>query len=86
MPLKYWAGTDAVVAVVGPIHGILYIVYLLTALDLARRQRFSIIQMLMMFGGGLLPFLAFYVERRVTHRIERELGQQVVPSTGVARS
>jgi integral membrane protein len=75
MPLRYWAGVHAVVAVVGPIHGVLYIVYLLVALDLARRHRFSIIQMLALVGAGLLPFLAFYVERRVTHRIERGLAR-----------
>lgn len=84
MPLRYWAHVRAVVAVVGPVHGVLYIVYLLAALDLARRHRFSIIQMLMMVGAGLLPFLAFYVERRVTDRIESRLGQQAVPSSSGA--
>src|SRR6185312_3575955 len=37
MPLQYLGHTKAVVAVVGPIHGFLYIVYLAAALDMARR-------------------------------------------------
>jgi integral membrane protein len=75
MPLKYLADFHAVVAVVGPIHGFLYIVYLVTVLDLARTRRVGILQLLAMVGAGLLPFLAFYVERRVTGRIEATLPQ-----------
>ena len=72
MPLKYAAGLDAVVAVVGPLHGVLYIIYLLAALDLARTRRFGIGRLLAMVAAGLLPFLAFYVERRITQQVERE--------------
>ena len=72
MPLKYAAGLDAVVAVVGPLHGFLYIIYLLAALDLARTRRFGIGRLLAMVAAGLLPFLAFYVERRITQQVERE--------------
>jgi len=73
MPLQYGLGTKAVVAVVGPIHGFLYIVYLAAALDLARRARFTLLQMLAMVGAGLLPFLAFFIERRVSSRVEEEI-------------
>lgn len=73
MPLQFGAGTKAVVAVVGPIHGFLYIVYLATALDLAGRARFTFLQLLAMIGAGLLPFLAFFIERRVTARVEQDI-------------
>jgi integral membrane protein len=69
MPLRYGAGVRAVVAVVGPLHGLLYIVYLVTALDLARTRRVTILQLLMMVAAGLVPFLTFYVERRITRRL-----------------
>jgi integral membrane protein len=72
MPLKYWAGVRTVVAVVGPVHGVLYLVYLVAVLDLARVRRLPVLQVLMMVGAGLLPFLAFYVERRTTRIIERD--------------
>jgi integral membrane protein len=77
IPLQYLAGTKAVVAVVGPIHGFLYIVYLVAALDMARRARFTLVQMALMIGAGLVPFLAFIVERMITRRVERAL---LVPS------
>ncbi|HWG73065.1 MAG TPA: DUF3817 domain-containing protein [Acidimicrobiales bacterium] len=77
MPLQYGAGTKAVVAVVGPVHGFLYIVYLVAALDLARRARFTILEMLAMIGAGLLPGLAFVIERRVTRRVEAKMALPV---------
>jgi integral membrane protein len=73
MPLQYAAGKPAVVAIVGPIHGFLYIVYLVAALDLARRARFTLWQMVGMVAAGFLPFLAFYVEHLVTKRVRSEL-------------
>jgi integral membrane protein len=72
IPLQYGASKPGVVMVVGPIHGALYIVYLLAAIDLARRGRFTLLQMAAMIGAGFLPFLAFLIERRVTRRVEQE--------------
>lgn len=82
MPLKYLAGVAAVVAVVGPVHGLLYLVYLLAVLDIARHGRFTILRVLAMVGAGLLPFLAFYIERRITKQIERELAPQAAAAVG----
>jgi integral membrane protein len=73
MPLQFAGGFDGVVAVVGPLHGFLYIIYLLAALDLARRARFTILEMLAMLGAGLLPLLAFIIERRVTRKVQARI-------------
>jgi integral membrane protein len=67
-----WPWT-AVVQIVGPIHGIFYIVYLLTCLDLAARARFRTSQLLGMVCSGLVPLLAFYMERKVTQRVMAQL-------------
>jgi integral membrane protein len=77
VPLQYAAGRSQVVAVVGPIHGFLYIIYLAMAYDLARRARFTLLQLAAMVGAGLVPFLAFVVEHRVVQRVraEQELGR-----------
>ncbi len=68
MPLQYGAGHPGLADVVAPIHGILYIVYLLAAADLWMRERgrLSGRQVLAMFCAGFLPFLAFFIERRIT--------------------
>lgn len=72
VPLQYGAGLGKVDAVVGPIHGFLYMIYLVTAFDLARRARFSLTQMVAMLAAGLLPFLAFVIERSVIRRLQEE--------------
>lgn len=69
VPLQYGAGIPQVDAVVGPVHGFLYIVYLLAAVDLARRARFTLLQMAAMIGAGFVPLLAFVIEHRVTKRL-----------------
>lgn len=84
VPLQFAAGLPKVDAIVGPIHGFLYIVYLLTAFDLARRARFTTVQMLAMLAAGLLPFLAFVIERSVVKRL-RSL-EQVDPGLSMPES
>ena len=66
IPLQFAANKPGVVSVVGPIHGFLYIVYLISAANLARNERFTLRQMLAIVGAGLIPFLAFVVERWIT--------------------
>jgi integral membrane protein len=73
VPLQYAAGLPQLDAIVGPIHGLFYIVYLIFALDLARRARFTLLEMLLMVGAGLLPILAFVIERRITRRVRTEV-------------
>ena len=84
VPLQYGAGIPQVDAIVGPIHGFLYIVYLLMAVDLARRARFTLLQMAAMIGAGFIPLLAFVIEHRVTARLRTafpELGARPAPET-----
>jgi integral membrane protein len=80
-----WPWTS-VVEIVGPLHGIFYIVYLLACLDLASRARFKTAQLLGMVCSGLLPLLAFYMERRVTERVRAQLalGEDAPPGPAAA--
>lgn len=56
---------EAIVSVVGPVHGLLYMVYLAFSFDLYRRVRWPLSRMVTMVAAGLVPFLAFVVERRI---------------------
>jgi integral membrane protein len=60
---------SSVEQVVGPIHGVLYIVYLAAALHLVIRARLGLWTLVAMVTGGWVPFAAFVVERWVTHRL-----------------
>lgn len=66
MPLKYAAGHEAVVAIVGPVHGFLFMIYLALTFDLARRLHWSFPRMVLVMAAGTIPFLSFWTERKVS--------------------
>lgn len=66
---KYGYGESAGVAIVGPIHGFLYMVYLALSVDLALKARWSIRGTILVLLSGTIPFLSFVAERIVTRRI-----------------
>ena len=63
---KYGYGRERVAEVYSPIHGYLYIGYLVTVADLARRAGWSIVRTVGVMLAGTVPVLSFVVERRVT--------------------
>jgi len=65
MPLKYLAGRPHVGDLVAPVHGFLYIVYVLATLDLAFRCRWSLLRTGLVLLAGAVPFLSFVIERKV---------------------
>jgi integral membrane protein len=58
--------------VIGPIHGILYILYLLSVVMVFVRYRLGFWTLVAMVCAGFCPFLAFIVEHRVTRRLTAE--------------
>lgn len=72
MPLRYLGGNPSVSQVVSPIHGFLYMAYLVVALDLAVRCQWPVLRTVGVLLAGTVPFLSFVVERRVTRRVRAE--------------
>jgi integral membrane protein len=66
VPLQVWGDSEAIVKIVGPLHGALYVIYVLLTLDLARRIRMNVVTMLIVMLAGTIPFLSFVAERRMT--------------------
>ena len=67
MPLKYLGHNDTVVAIIGPIHGFLFMIYLVLTFDLARRANWPFLRMILVMAAGTIPFLSFWAERKVSH-------------------
>src|SRR2546423_13114505 len=63
------AHQPAMAAIVGPIHGVLYMVYLVLAFNLAVRARRPWEYTVLVMLAGTVPFLSFVAERSVTHRV-----------------
>ena len=68
IPLQI-AGYPAVANDVGVVHGILYIIYLVCAWQLARRLRLAAKPTVIMLLAGTVPVMTFIVERWVTRRL-----------------
>ena len=81
MPLKYIADNEGPISVIGPMHGFLYMVYLLASLDLAVKSKWSIWKTLWVLLAGTLPFASFFVERRVTHQAHAQADAQAQVTT-----
>jgi integral membrane protein len=66
MPMKYLGDNDLLVAIVGPLHGFLYMVYLALAFDLAIRAKWPLTRTVLVLLAGTIPVLSFVAERKVT--------------------
>jgi integral membrane protein len=67
IPLQL-AGHPALVNVVGTVHGILYIIYLVAAALLAWKLRLRPDRTVLVLLAGTIPILTFVVERWLTRR------------------
>jgi integral membrane protein len=66
--LRYGFGEPRLSQTVSPIHGFLYMVYLVAVFDLGRRVNWSLARMGAVMLAGTVPFLSFYAERVVSRR------------------
>ncbi|MEV4756152.1 DUF3817 domain-containing protein [Micromonospora sp. NPDC049559] len=84
IPLKYLWDQPGLVGVVAPVHGFLYMVYLVAVFDLGRRAHWSLGRMVLLMLAGTIPFVSFYGERAVT-RTARERQPEERPLTESVR-
>jgi integral membrane protein len=59
---------SAIVNVIGTVHGLLYIVYLIVSYPLTRRLRLPLWPTLAVLLAGTIPVMTFIVEARIRHR------------------
>ena len=52
-------------------HGFLFIIYLVTAVDLFTRVRWKFGTAVLIMLAGTVPFASFFAERWVTHDVHR---------------
>lgn len=88
VPLKYLAqsGSDWqhlgewIASNLGVLHGFLYMIFLVTAADLARRARFPLGFTALILVLGTVPFLSFRAERMATGRVRSSATAQESPT------
>ena len=69
MVLKYVFDMGGAVAVWGPIHGALFVVYVIIAFDLAYKDRWSPLGTIWVLIAGTIPFVSFIAERQVQRKV-----------------
>ena len=80
LPLKYIWHDDRVVTWTGVPHGWLYMILLVTAVDLGRRARWSWRRLLLIALAGTVPFLSFVAERSATKSVRPLLQRAEAPA------
>ena len=66
--VKYMLGPE--IPWFAQLHGLIYIIYLVVTIDLARRANWSIGRIIGMCLAGTIPLLSFYAERWVVKTIK----------------
>jgi integral membrane protein len=69
MPLKYFFGEPRPVALVGMLHGFLYMAYIVCTLILAERCRWRPLDAVVILLAGTIPIASFIAERQVTRSV-----------------
>ncbi|SDT42961.1 integral membrane protein [Friedmanniella luteola] len=80
LPLKYWYGDDRVVTWTAIPHGWLYMILIITAVDLGRRAGWSWRRLLLIALAGTVPFLSFVAERSATQDVRAKLAAEEDPT------
>lgn len=72
MPLKYFADQPMFVAIIGPVHGFIYMVYLVAAFDLAVRAKWPFVRTVLVLLAGTIPVMSFVAERKATSWVRQQ--------------
>ena len=65
MPLKYIAHIIIVIKIMGWMHGLLFIAYILTLMRVTFANKWSFIKALVAFIASLLPFGTFVLDKKL---------------------
>jgi integral membrane protein len=65
MPLKYYFGQPLAVRIVGSLHGLLFVLYVLLGVSFGRKHSWPVKEFVLLFLASMLPFGPFFFDRRI---------------------
>jgi integral membrane protein len=71
-----WYVGEGVAGVLWTTHGWLYVLYVVTAFQLAYQRRWGVVKSVLVLLAGTVPFMSFVAERRVVHELRPAPGQE----------
>ena len=57
-----------------PVHGLLFMIYLVATVDLGLKDRWPLARMVVVMLAGVVPFFSFVMERKVARQVRRRTG------------
>ncbi|MEM7572894.1 MAG: DUF3817 domain-containing protein [Bacteroidota bacterium] len=73
VPLKYWSNNPHWVEVIGPIHGVLFLLFIVATLSLAYDRNWSFSGLTWkVLAASFIPFATFYVDRRLLQPMDHK--------------
>jgi integral membrane protein len=75
MVLRYGFDRPRVSEVWSPIHGFLYMVYVVATANLGFKVKWGLGKMVLVMLAGTAPFLSFWAERKVSDEVETRLAK-----------
>lgn len=65
MPLKYFADFPQAVSIVGMLHGIFFVLFVLASIHVFFVKRWSILKFMLAFLSSLIPFGTFVLDKQL---------------------
>lgn len=72
MPLRYLAHDKTLVSIVGPAHGLVYLIYLLCVFDLGNKVGWTLKKSVLVMLAGVVPLLSVFVERAIHKQVRAD--------------
>ena len=77
MPLKYFAGMPMAVTVVGGLHGLLFVAFVIMAWEVKREYKKDWGWLIKSFIASIIPFGTFWMDNRQWKKEEAAAGETV---------
>jgi len=77
MPLKYFAGMPMAVTVVGGLHGLLFVAFVVMAWEVKREYKKDWGWLIKSFIASIIPFGTFWMDNRQWKKEEASAGETV---------
>lgn len=71
MPLKYVWGLPLAVRIVGSLHGVLFLLFLLALFRAASAREWPLFRVLLAFVSSVVPFATFFFDRSLRREIAK---------------
>lgn len=75
MPIRYIGDNPRPSELFSPFHGLMFMLYVITVLDLFTRARWGYRAMVLVMLAGCVPFVSFIAERRTTAKARALLAE-----------